>query len=100
MPSFDIGVGHGTAYGLIEEDIAQYVVKAYRGKPDRALTAGGIVRHIVQELGVAGFYLQPERIVKWVCVFEERTGRKILEEESGTFPVRYLCVYHKDIRIL
>ena len=100
MPSFDIGVGHGTAYGLIEEDIAHYVVKAYRGKPARGLTAGGIVRHIVQELGVAGFYLQPERIVKWVCVFEERTGRKILEEEPGTFPVRYRCVYHKDIRIL
>lgn len=100
MPSFDIGVGHGSAYHLIEENVAHYVVKAYRGRPDRGLTAGSIVRHILQELGVAGFCLQPEHIVRWVSVFEERTGRKILEEESGTFPVRYRCVYHKDIRLL
>ncbi len=99
MPSCDIGVGHGPAYQLIEENIAPYVVKAYRGRPARGLTAGSIVRHILQELGVAGFYLQPEHIVRWVSVFEERTGRKILEEEPGTFPVRYRCVYHKDIRI-
>jgi len=99
MPSFDIGVGHGSAYHLVEENIVHYVVKAYRGRPDRALTAGSIARHILQELGVPGFSLQPERIVKWVSVFEERTGRKILEAEPETFPVCYRCVYHKDIRI-
>ncbi len=99
MPSFDIGVGHGSAYHLVEDNIAHYVVKAYRGRPDRALTAGSIVRHIIQELGVTGFSLQPEHIMRGVSVFEERTGRKMLEAETGTFPVRYRCVYHKDIRI-
>ncbi len=100
MPSFDIGVGHGSAYRLVEENIARYVVKAYRGRPERALTAGSIVRHIILELGVSGFSLQPEHIVRWVSVFEERTGRQVLEAEPETFPVRYRCVYHKDIRIL
>ena len=99
MPSLDIGVGHGSADHLVEENIARYVVKAYRGRPERALTAGSIVRHIILELGVPGFSLQPEHIVKWVSVFEERTGRKILEAETGPFPVRYRCVYHKDIRV-
>ena len=99
MPSFDIGTGHGPAYQHIEENVAQLVVKAYRGMPDRALTAGGVARHIVKGLGVSGFYLPPERLVTWVSVFEERTGRKVLEEEPGTRPLRYRCVYHKDIRI-
>ena len=67
--------------------------------PERGLTAGSMARHIVREAGARGFYLPPEQVVKWVAVFEERTGRKVLEEELGTFPLRYQCVYHKDIRI-
>ncbi len=99
MPSIDIGQGHGSAYGKIEDRIAQYVVDAYRGMPDRGLTAGSISRQITKDVGMSGFYLRPEQVVEWVAVFEERTGRKILEEEPGTYPLRYRCVYHKDIRI-
>ena len=99
MPSIDMGLGHGSAYGTIEDSIVQYVVDAYRGIPDRALTAGSISRQITKAVGMSGFYLRPEQVVEWVAVFEERTGRKILEEERGTYPSRYRCVYHKDIRI-
>lgn len=100
MPSIDIGQGHGSVYRTIEEGIAQYVVDAFRGMPDRGLTAGSISRQIIKKaVRMSGFYLRPEQVVGWVAVFEERTGRKILEEEPGTYPLRYRCVYHKDIRI-
>ncbi len=94
-----ISLGFGAAYRTVEDSIAQYVVSAYRGVPDRALTAGGVARHIEKAVGKQGFYLRPEQIMEWVSVFEERTGRKVLEFVPGTQPPTYHCVYHKNIQI-
>ena len=99
MPSFDVGVGHGAAYHDIRERIAEHVVAAYGPACERTLTAGGIARRIVRRSGVSGLSLQPEHVVEWVGVFEERTGRKVLEPTGNTAPQRYRCVYHQDIRI-
>lgn len=100
MPSFDVGVGHGAAYHDIQERIAEHVVAAYGDACERALTAGGIAHRIVRRLGVSGLSLQPEHVIEWVGVFEERTGRKVLEPTGKTAPQRYRCVYHRNIRIL
>jgi hypothetical protein len=95
-----ISLGFGAAYRTVEDNIAQYVVNAYRGVQDRALTAGGVARHIEKAVGKHGFYLLPEQIMEWVSVFEERTGRQVLESVPGTLPPAYRCVYHKNIQIL
>ena len=95
-----VSLGFGAAYRMVEEEIAQYVVSAYRGVPDRVLTAGGVARHIEKAVGKTGFYLRPEQILGWVSVFEERTGRKVLEAIPGKQPPAYRCVYHKNMQIL
>ena len=100
MPSFDVGVGHGVAYHDIRERIAEHVVAAYGDAYERALTAGGIACRIVRRSGVSGLSLQPEHVIEWVGVFEERTGRKVLEPTGNAAPQRYRCVYHRNIRIL
>ena len=100
MPSFDVGVGHGAAYHDIQERIAEHVVAAYGDACEHGLTAGGIAHRIVRRLGVSGLSLQPEHVIEWVGVFEERTGRKVLEPTGKTAPQRYRCVYHRNIRIL
>ena len=90
-----MSLGFGVAYRTVENDIAQYVVNAYRGVPDRMLTAGGVARHIEKAVGKPGFYLRPEQIIEWISIFEERTGRKVLESVPEKQPPTYRCVYHK-----
>ncbi len=90
-----MSLGFGVAYRTVENDIAQYVVSAYRGVPDRMLTAGGVARHIEKAVGKPGFYLRPEQIIEWISIFEERTGRKVLESVPEKQPPTYRCVYHK-----
>jgi hypothetical protein len=94
-----ISLGFGAAYRTVEDSIALYVVNAYRGVTDRVLTAGSVARHIEKAVGKQGFYLRPEQILEWTCVFEQRTGRKVLESVPGKQPPTYRCVYHKNIQI-
>ncbi len=77
----------GALYRTVEDDISHSVTVAYRGRPERPLSAGSIARQVAKAIGVEGFSIRPERLVEWVDVFEERTGRKILEAPFPT-PVR------------
>jgi hypothetical protein len=97
MPAIDIGIGFGAALKKIEENLAEYVAKAYRENPDQLLTAVGIARNIEKAVGVKGLYLSPRIIINWVEVFEERTGRMILEKVAETTPQQYRFVYHKNV---
>ncbi len=92
-PGFDVGIGHGRIYRHIEDNIVSLVVNAFRGRSEQLMTAGGIARRIVGDLDVPAFYLVPERVENWVEVFQERTGRKVLEEDLKSRPKRYRCVY-------
>jgi hypothetical protein len=93
-----ISLHFGALYRTVEDDIARYVTAAYRGRPERPLSAGSIVRQVAKAVGVEGFYIRPEQLVEWVDVFEERTGRKILEAVPDTRLPTYRCVYHLGIR--
>jgi hypothetical protein len=86
MLGINIGQGHSSVYGTIEGSIAQYVLDAYFSLLDRGLTGGSISRLMTKAVGMSGFYQRPEQVVQWAAVFEEGTGRKILEEERGTYP--------------
>ena len=94
-----IGPGFGALYRDIQDTIGQHVANAYRGMPDRALTAGGVAQHIMRAVSEPRLYLRSEQIVEWVAIFEERTGRKVLEVVPNTTPLKYRCVYHKKIRL-
>lgn len=97
MPACDVGVGHGRIYQHIEENIVSLVVNAFGGRSQRFMTAGGIARRIVFDLDVPEFYLVPERVVNGVNLFQERTGRKVLEVDSESRPKRYRCVYNCNL---
>ena len=97
MPAFDVAVGHGRIYRHIKENIIGLVVNAFGGRSRRFMTAGGIARRIVIDLDVPEFYLVPGQVVNWVELFQERTGRKVLEEDSGSRPKRYRCVYNRNL---
>ena len=97
MPAIDIGVGFGAALKRIEENLAEYVAKAYGENPDQLLTAVGIARNIEKIVGIKGLHLSPPIIINWVEVFEERTGRMILEKVAETTPQQYRLVYHWNV---
>ena len=97
MPAIDIGVGFGAALKKIEENLVEYVAKAYGENCDQLLTAVGIARNIEKVVGVKGLYLSPRMILGWVEAFEERTGRMILEKVSDGTPPQYRFVYHRNV---
>ena len=97
MPAIDIGVGFGAALGKIEQDLVEYVAKAFGEEPDQALSAVSIARNIEQAVGIKGLYLSPRMLLGWIETFEERTGRMILKKLAGSTPQKYLFVYDEKV---